>query len=301
MTSETMTSEVATTTFLRTDRSTARRYARKATDVANPFGRLDRRGSGGLPIMHSLEGRRVLVLGASRGLGLGVVEALAAKKAVVTAAARDAKRLEEVRSRFGVDVAAGDATDASFVRALLATSKPSAIVLTAGGIPAMAPIHEQKWEDFEAIWQNDVKSALVLVQEAIKLPLERGARVLLGSSGAAVNGSPWSGGYAGAKRMVWLMANYANGVSQEKNLGIKFQTLVPQQIIGDTELGRSAATAYAGARGITVEAFLANFGKPMPPRAFGDHVATILEDESRANVTAFGLKGDTGIVSLDPS
>jgi hypothetical protein len=32
----------------------------------------------------------------------------------------------------------------------------------------------------------------------------------VGSSGAAVNGSPMSGGYAGAKRMLWMMAKYAS-------------------------------------------------------------------------------------------
>jgi hypothetical protein len=37
--------------------------------------------------------------------------------------------------------------------------------------------------------------------------LARGSRVLIASSGAAVGGSPMSGGYAGAKRMLWLMAS----------------------------------------------------------------------------------------------
>jgi hypothetical protein len=48
------------------------------------------------------------------------------------------------------------------------------------------------------------------------------ARVPVGSSGAALQGLPLSGGYAGAKRTLWLLARYANGVA-EKGLGIRFQ------------------------------------------------------------------------------
>ena len=52
-----------------------------------------------------------------------------------------------------------------------------------------------------------------------------------------LNGSPLSGGYAGAKRMLWFMAKYANGVSEQKGLGIRFQAIVPLQIIGGTGVG----------------------------------------------------------------
>ena len=58
-----------------------------------------------------------------------------------------------------------------------------------------------------------------------------------------------SGGYAGAKRMLWIMAKYANGVSAEKGLGIYFQAIVPLQIIGGTGVGDAGANAYASAMG----------------------------------------------------
>src|SRR6266481_5194302 len=69
------------------------------------------------------------------------------------------------------------------------------------------------------------------------LPLQPGSRVLVGLSGAAENGSPLSGGYAGAKRMLWFMAKYANSVSEQKELGIRFQAIVPMQMIGGTGVG----------------------------------------------------------------
>jgi len=83
------------------------------------------------------------------------------------------------------------------------------------------------------------------MQAALNLPLAPGARVLVGSSGAAQQGSPLSGGYAGAKRMLWFMAKYADGVAKQKGLGIRFQAIVALQMIGGTGVGDKAASAYA--------------------------------------------------------
>jgi hypothetical protein len=121
----------------------------------------------------------------------------------------------------------------------------------------------------------------------------------VGSSGAAVNGSPLSGGYAGAKRMLWMMAKYANSVSEQNKLGIRFQAIVPQQIIGDTGVGEAGANAYARAMGVKRDEFLARFGAPMPPRDFGEKVVSALTEPKYAEGLAFGLKGDTGITMLE--
>src|SRR5262249_28590865 len=103
-----------------------------------------------------------------------------------------------------------------------------------------------------------------------------GARVLVSSSGAAQQGSPLSGGYAGAKRMLWFMAKYANGVANEKGLGIRFQAIVPMQMVGGTGVGDAGAGAYSRTMGLERETFLARFGAPMPPRQFGDHLVALL-------------------------
>jgi hypothetical protein len=163
----------------------------------------------------------------------------------------------------------------------------------------MGRLDQLSWADFSATWETDVKAGLYWLQAALKLPLKPASRVLVGSSGAAENGSPMSGGYAGAKRMLWFMANYANKIAEQKRLGIRFQAIVPQQIIGGTGVGDEASAAYAGARGIEREAFLAQFGAPLPPRAFGDYLIAVLDDPQYAKGFAFGLKGDTGITVLE--
>jgi len=249
--------------------------------------------------MVTLEGQKAVVTGGSRGLGLGIVEALVAQKARVTVVARDPERLAEVSKRLGVNVARGDVTDEKLARGVLSDVRPSVLVLNAGATPPMGPLHELTWENFSRAWDVDVKAGFHWVQETLRLPLPRASRVIIASSGAALNGSPLSGSYAGAKRMLWLMALYANDVAQRLDLGIRFQAIVPQQIIGDTELGRKAAEAYARSKGVSLEVFLAGFGAPMPPRKVGDNVVSILTDPRYATGVAFGMKGDLGIVSLD--
>jgi NAD(P)-dependent dehydrogenase (short-subunit alcohol dehydrogenase family) len=246
-----------------------------------------------------LRDKNAVVTGGSRGLGLGLVEALVEHGAKVTVVARDRDALASARERLGVTVISADVTDEAAAHRILGEVHPDILVLNAGAKPAMGRLDQLNWQDFSATWETDVKAGLYWIQAALKTPLKSGSRVLVASSGAARDGSPLSGGYAGAKRMLWLMAKYANGISAQNKLGIRFQAIVPLQIIGGTGVGDSGAKAYAGAMGIEREAFLARFGAPMPPREFGEKVVCLLEDPAYADAVAFGLKGDTGITVIE--
>ena len=247
----------------------------------------------------NLKDKNVVVTGGNRGLGLGLVEALVARGAGVTVVARDAEALDAVRARLGVATISADVTDETAAHRILGEVRPDILVLNAGAKPRMGRLDQLSWADFSATWETDVKAGLYWLQAALNLPLKSGSRVLVGSSGAAHNGSPLSGGYAGAKRMLWFMARYANGVSEQKGLGIRFQAIVPMQIIGDTGVGDAGANAYARAMGIKRDEYLARFGAPMPPREFGEKVVSVLENLKYAEGIAFGLKGDTGITLLE--
>jgi NAD(P)-dependent dehydrogenase (short-subunit alcohol dehydrogenase family) len=249
--------------------------------------------------MQTLGQKRVLVIGGSRGLGLGVVEALVARHADVTVLARDSAKLAGLEDRLGVSIIAGDATDPALAESVLRDVSPSVLVLNAGATPTMAPLHEQTWESFSKTWNADVKATFHWVQAALRVPLENGSRVLLSSSGAALEGSPLSGGYAGAKRMIWLMAGYATSVAAALGRDVRFQALLVRQIVGATELGHAAAEAYARRKGVTTEAFLAGFGKALASRDYGEYVVTLLTEPRFENVTAFAIRGDTGIQPLD--
>jgi NAD(P)-dependent dehydrogenase (short-subunit alcohol dehydrogenase family) len=247
----------------------------------------------------NLKDKTVVVTGGSRGLGLGLVEALVNRGTRVTVVARDPAVLAVVKQRLGVAVIPADVTDKEAAQRILAEVRPDIVVLNAGATPRMGRLDQVSWADFTATWETDVKAGLYWLQAALNLPLKPGSRVLVGSSGAAVNGSPMSGGYAGAKRMLWFMARYANRVAEQKKLGIRFQAIVPLQIIGGTGVGDAGANAYARAMGVEREVYLARFGAPLSSRQFGDHLVAVLEDPRYASGVAFGLKGDTGITVLE--
>jgi len=250
--------------------------------------------------MLSVKNKTALVTGGSQGLGRGIVSVLAAEGAAVHTIARDAGRLAALEHDLpGVQTQPGDITDPQVAAEALRMLRPDIVVLNAGARPANVPIHEQTWEQFARPWETDVKATFFFGKEALLLPLAPGSVVVIMSSGAALAGSPLSGGYAGAKRMLWIMAKYANGVAKQKGLDIRFQVIVPLQIIGGTGVGDAASSAYARAMDIERDAFLARFGAPMPPRQFGDHLVAVLDNPQYATGIAFGLKGDTGITVLE--
>jgi NAD(P)-dependent dehydrogenase (short-subunit alcohol dehydrogenase family) len=247
----------------------------------------------------SLKDKNVVVTGGSRGLGLGLVEALVDQGARVTVVAHQSDALEAVRTRLGVSTIAADVTDEAAAHRILADVRPDILALNAGAKPPMGRLDQMSWADFTVPWEHDVKAGLHWLQAALGLPLKPGSRVLVVSSGAAVNGSPMSGGYGGAKRMLWFMAGYANRVSEQRKLGIRFQTVLPRQMILGTGIGDAAAGAYARAMDIEPEAFVARFGAPMPPRVFGENVVAVLDDPTHADGFAFGLTGDKGVTVME--
>src|ERR1700722_18193817 len=153
----------------------------------------------------SLKDKNVVVTGGSRGLGLGLVEALVAQGARGTVDARDTDALAAVQARLGVATFSADVTDETAAHRILAEVRPDILALNAGAKPRMGRLDQISWADFTATWETDVKAGLYWLQAALNLPLNPARRVLVFSRGAAQNGSPLSGGYGGAKRMLWLM------------------------------------------------------------------------------------------------
>jgi NAD(P)-dependent dehydrogenase (short-subunit alcohol dehydrogenase family) len=77
---------------------------------------------------------------------------------------------------------------------LLDQHEPEILILVAGANPVMRPLQHQTWETFSVNWHTDVKIAFTWLREALLKPLRPGSRVVVVSSGAAINGSPASGG-----------------------------------------------------------------------------------------------------------
>jgi NADP-dependent 3-hydroxy acid dehydrogenase YdfG len=218
-----------------------------------------------------------LVTGASRGFGRAIAIALATHGAHVVGVARDRDRLEEVHAQLGgtFTPVAADAADPVVAGLLLDKYRPRTLILNAGAAPLTRPIHRQTWATFSRNWEVDVQHAFNWTREALLLPLEPGSVVIAMSSGAAVKGSPVSGGYAGAKATIRFIASYAAAESRRSTLGITFTAVLPQ-LTGETDLGATAVAAYAARQGVDVPASLDGLGPALTPEQVGTAIVDIV-------------------------
>ena len=198
-------------------------------------------------IMSDLSGRTTVVVGASRGLGRGIATAFAAAGSPVVAVSRTASEFPEPANGAGtIQSEVADAGDATVAGDLLDRYEPEAVVLVAGASPHMRPLQQQTWETFSVNWETDVRIAFHWLREALLKPLRPGGRVVVISSGAALNGSPLSGGYAGAKATQRFITGYAQDEAKRAGLDIIFTAVLPR-FAPLTDVGRSAVQAYAAA------------------------------------------------------
>lgn len=208
---------------------------------------------------NTLAGSTAIVTGASRGFGRGIASALTAAGANVVGVARS-----------GGTVTA-DVSDPAIAHRLIEEYQPRTVVLCAGAAPQMRPLHEQTWASFSESWNVDVAQAFHWIREALLRPLAPGSTVVAVSSGAAVNGSPLSGGYAGAKATVRLITAYAALESQRAGLGIDFVAVLPA-LTPATELGATAVAAYAERQGVDEETFVQSLQPALTAEEVGKSV-----------------------------
>jgi len=240
---------------------------------------------------NDLSDRPTIVVGASRGLGRGIATALADSGLPVIAVARSESALTELAdSATTVTAVVADATDPALPGRLIDRHRPRNLVLVAGASPLVRPLQHQTWETFSANWETDVRMSFHWLREALLTPLMPGSRVLVMSSGAALQGSPLSGGYAGAKATQRFIAAYAQDEADRADLGITFTSILPR-ITPMTELGRPAVEAYAARAGITQAKYMDQMGPPVTPEVAGGAVMELLRADADKVATAYLLTG----------
>jgi NAD(P)-dependent dehydrogenase (short-subunit alcohol dehydrogenase family) len=206
---------------------------------------------------------------------------IAAAGAPVVAVSRTAAEFPEPADGSGtIQPEVADAAEPAVPASLLDRYDPGAVIVVAGASPHMLPLQEQTWETFSVNWESDVRIAFNWLREALLKPLSPGSRVIVFSSGAAVNGSPLSGGYAGAKATQRFITRYAQDEANRAGLEITFTAVLPK-ITPLTGLGRPAIEAYAARAGHSVEEHIEQLGPLVTPEVAG----AALVDLARADPT----------------
>jgi NAD(P)-dependent dehydrogenase (short-subunit alcohol dehydrogenase family) len=226
--------------------------------------------------MTGLTGKTALVVGASGGLGRGIALALDKAGALVVAVARDPASLAELAAAGGsTRVEVADAGSDEAASELTGRYDPDVLIVVAGAVPVGLPLHEHTGETFSVHWHADVKIAFGWLKAALLAPLRPGSRVVVISSGAAVFGSPASGGYAGAKATQRFIAAYAAEESHRAGLGITVTAVLPVMTpFGG--VGKAGVLAYTARAGKTEDEYLAGTGEPLTPELAGSALVDLV-------------------------
>jgi NAD(P)-dependent dehydrogenase (short-subunit alcohol dehydrogenase family) len=155
-----------------------------------------------------LDGKRALVTGAGRGIGLSAAGALADAGAHVTLAARTRDEIEEaaaaIRARGQLaDALAIDVTDLAATQAAIAAAAPFHILINNAGTNRPKPLMDVTVEDFDVIMGLNVRAAYFVAQAVARRLVEAK------EPGSIINVSSQMGHVGASRRTVYCASKHA--------------------------------------------------------------------------------------------
>jgi NAD(P)-dependent dehydrogenase (short-subunit alcohol dehydrogenase family) len=155
-----------------------------------------------------LDGKRALVTGAGRGIGLAATSALAQAGAHVTLIARTQSQIEAAAQalRTRGDKAGTlvlDVTDLDTVRRAIAAAEPFDVLVNNAGTNRPAHLMDVKVEDFDAIFALNVRAAFFMAQAVARRLIEAKR------PGSIINVSSQMGHVGAARRSVYCASKHA--------------------------------------------------------------------------------------------
>ena len=190
-----------------------------------------------------LDGRRALVTGGTRGIGLGAAVVLAEAGAEVTITARTAADIEaavQALEARGLDARgeALDVTDTQAIAAFLEAQPPFDILVNSAGGARHAPFLEVTEADYEAVIALNLKATLFMSQGVA------GKLVAAGRPGSIIHISSQMGHVGGPRRTVYSASKFAvEGLTKSMAIelgphNIRVNTIAPTFV--ETEMTASS-------------------------------------------------------------
>lgn len=176
-----------------------------------------------------LDGKRALVTGAGRGIGLAAAAALAEAGAQVTLVARSAGEIGEAAQAIGKGAMAAvlDVSDLASIAEFFAARPAFHVLVNNAGTNRPKPMWEADEADFDAVMDLNVKSAFFVAQACIKRMLAQGI------SGSLIHMGSQMGHVGGPNRSLYCASKWAlEGMNKAMALdlaphGIRSNTICP--------------------------------------------------------------------------
>jgi NAD(P)-dependent dehydrogenase (short-subunit alcohol dehydrogenase family) len=155
-----------------------------------------------------LDGRRALVVGASRGIGFACVVALAEAGANVLCAARNLASLEEVVAAMrsgglSAEPLVLDVDDAGSVEAIVERAAPFDILVNSAGLARHGPLVEATVADFDAVVNVNLRGAYFIMQAVAR------CMIAAGKGGSIITISSQMGHVGGIDRTIYSATKHA--------------------------------------------------------------------------------------------
>ena len=241
-----------------------------------------------------LEGKRALVLGASKGLGRASAAALTAEGAQVTTVARSGSGIEGCL-HITADLDDPAAPQAIIAAVLAAGPAPDILVLNSGG-PPMATAASATPADFAAVFPRMFNAQITLAQAFLPAMRASGfGRILAIASTSLVAPVP---GLVLSNAVRAMLASWCKTLAAEVAAdGVTVNLLFPGQIA--TDRLTSLHAGMAAAQGLEKEQVTARSIAAIPagrlgrPEEFGD-IAAFLASPRAGFVTGSAIKVDGG-------
>lgn len=219
-----------------------------------------------------INGKHALVCGASKGLGRGCAEALAAEGVHVTLVARTEDALqataEEIRRKTGVTVTAvacDITTAAGRAQALAACPQPDILVTNAGGPP---PGDFRKWtrDDWIAALDANMLTPIELIKATVDGMMERGFGRIINITSSSVKAPIDILGLSNGARAG--LTGFVAGVARKTvSRNVTINNLLPGQF--DTDRLKKTLGTAASASGKSVEEMFDLRRQQIPAQRFG--------------------------------
>ena len=184
-----------------------------------------------LPVTPSfrLDGRRAIVTGAGRGIGLAAAAALAAAGAEVTLVARTAAEIAAAAAEIGNGAVAAtlDVSDIAAVKAFFAERPGFHILVNNAGTNRPKPIWEVSEDDYDAVYDLNVKAAFFVAQACVQQMIAHGIKGSLIHMGSQMGhvGGPNRSLYCGSK---WALEGMNKAIALDlAPHGIRSNTIAP--------------------------------------------------------------------------